>query len=179
MFIRSYHARHEQVSLMRLRFERYFSHYRDYHRLIKHIYSWRNKRIILWALNRQKNIFMYGNISRYQKINLLKIWFFCVLILRKYLARYFQSLLNSWFFNDFRQEQCKQNTLFSFVNFVTWDYMTLCSYHVKYAFQSESTLYSCLNVKEFLARNARNSLLESSRNSLLTTQLNHLPSLVK
>ena len=96
---------------------------------------------------------MYGNISRYQKINLLKIWFFCVLILRKYLARYFQSLLNSWFFNDFRQEQCKQNTLFSFVNFVTWDYMTLCSYHVKYAFQSESTLYSCLNVKEFLARN--------------------------
>ena len=122
---------------------------------------------------------MYGNISRYQKINLLKIWFFCVLILRKYLARYFQSLLNSWFFNDFRQEQCKQNTLFSFVNFVTWDYMTLCSYHVKYAFQSESTLYSCLNVKEFLARNARNSLLESSRNSLLTTQLNHLPSLVK
>ena len=28
-----------------------------------------------------------------------------------------------------------------------------CSYHVTYAFQSESTLYSCLNVKELLARN--------------------------
>ena len=27
---------------------------------------------------------------------------------------------------------------------------TVCSYHVTYAFQSESTLYSCLNVKEFL-----------------------------
>ena len=26
--------------------------------------------------------------------------------------------------------------------------MTLCSCHVTYAFQSESTLYSCLNVKE-------------------------------
>ena len=31
--------------------------------------------------------------------------------------------------------------------------MTVCSYHVAYAFQSESTLYSCLNVK--------NSLLET------------------
>ena len=30
---------------------------------------------------------------------------------------------------------------------------TVCSYHVTYAFQSESTLYSCLNVKEVLARN--------------------------
>ena len=31
--------------------------------------------------------------------------------------------------------------------------MTICSYHVTYAFQSESTFYSCLNVKELLARN--------------------------
>ena len=28
----------------------------------------------------------------------------------------------------------------------------VCSYHVTYAFQSESTLYSCLNVKELLTR---------------------------
>ena len=28
-------------------------------------------------------------------------------------------------------------------------------YHVTYAFQSESTLYSCLNVKELLARSRR------------------------
>ena len=34
-------------------------------------------------------------------------------------------------------------------------YLTLCSYHVTYAFQSESTLYSCLNVKELLAQNRR------------------------
>ena len=32
-------------------------------------------------------------------------------------------------------------------------FSTVCSYHVTYAFQSESTLYSCLNVKELLARN--------------------------
>ena len=30
--------------------------------------------------------------------------------------------------------------------------LTVCSCHVTYAFQNESTLYSCLNVKELLAR---------------------------
>ena len=34
--------------------------------------------------------------------------------------------------------------------------ITLCSYHVTYAFQIEPTLYSCLNVKELLAQNRRN-----------------------
>ena len=33
--------------------------------------------------------------------------------------------------------------------------LTVCFYHVTYAFQSESTLYSCLNVKELLARSRR------------------------
>ena len=33
--------------------------------------------------------------------------------------------------------------------------LTVCSYHVTYAFQSESTLYSCLNVKELLAWSRR------------------------
>ena len=32
---------------------------------------------------------------------------------------------------------------------------SVCSYHVTYAFQSESTLYVCLNVKELLAQNRR------------------------
>ena len=31
--------------------------------------------------------------------------------------------------------------------------LTVCSCHVTYAFQSESTLYICLNVKELLVRN--------------------------
>ena len=34
-------------------------------------------------------------------------------------------------------------------------HMTACSCHVTYAFQSESTLYSCLNVKELLAWSRR------------------------
>ena len=34
-------------------------------------------------------------------------------------------------------------------------HLTVCAYHVTYAFQSESTLYSCLNVKELLARSRR------------------------
>ena len=33
--------------------------------------------------------------------------------------------------------------------------MIVCSYHVRYAFQSESLLYICLNVKELFARNRR------------------------
>ena len=32
-------------------------------------------------------------------------------------------------------------------------HLTVCSYHVIYAFQSESTLYSCLSFKELLAQN--------------------------
>ena len=32
-------------------------------------------------------------------------------------------------------------------------YLAVCSYHVPYVFQSESTLCSCLNVKELLAQN--------------------------
>ena len=31
-----------------------------------------------------------------------------------------------------------------------WLFFIVCFYHVTYAFQSESTLYSCLNVKELL-----------------------------
>ena len=34
-------------------------------------------------------------------------------------------------------------------------HLTVCLYHVTYVFQSESTLYSCLNFKESLAWNRR------------------------
>ena len=37
--------------------------------------------------------------------------------------------------------------------FVTRVYLTVCSYHVTCSFQSESTPYSCLNVKELLTQN--------------------------
>ena len=39
--------------------------------------------------------------------------------------------------------------------FVSRVYLTVFSYHVSCAFQSESTLYSCLNFKELFARNRR------------------------
>ena len=40
-------------------------------------------------------------------------------------------------------------------NYKGYGILTVCFYHVTYAFQSESTLYSCLNVKELLARRTR------------------------
>ena len=42
-----------------------------------------------------------------------------------------------------------------FSSFILTTYSTVCSCHVTYAFQSESRLYSCLNVKELLARSRR------------------------
>ena len=62
--------------------------------------------------------------------------------------------------------------------------MTVCYYHVTYAFQSESTLHSYLNVKELLAQNRLNiwSLSDSNRirdyNHLVCKRkLNHLAKL--
>ena len=53
-------------------------------------------------------------------------------------------------------------TLVSENNFIfsncpmSWeDLLGRCSYHFMYGFQSESTLYSCLNVKELLVRSRR------------------------
>ena len=54
---------------------------------------------------------------------------------------------------------------------------TLCFYHVTNAFQSESALYSCLNVKEFLAQNWRNICSLSNSNGIRTH--NHLVRLTK
>ena len=65
-------------------------------------------------------------------------------------------------------------------------HLTVCSYHVTYAFQSESTLYSCLNVKELLAQSRREiwSLNDCNRtrtqNHLVRKRtLNHLAKLTK
>ena len=50
--------------------------------------------------------------------------------------------------------------------------LTVCYYHVSYTFQSESTIYSCLNAKELLARNRRDIWSLSDRNGIRTH--NHL-----
>ena len=64
--------------------------------------------------------------------------------------------------------------------------MTVSSFHVRYAFQSESTLSSCLNVKELLAQNRRNirSVIDCNgtrtHNHLVRKRtLNHLAKLAK
>ena len=69
---------------------------------------------------------------------------------------------------------------------VYWLYMLLCSYHVTYALQSESTLYSCLKVKEILARSRHEiwSLSDCNwtwtHNQLVHKRtLNHLAKLAK
>ena len=51
-------------------------------------------------------------------------------------------------------------------------HLTVCSYHVTYSFHSESTFYSCLNVKELLARSRRE--IWSLSDSNWTRTHNHL-----
>ena len=65
-------------------------------------------------------------------------------------------------------------------------HLTVCYYCVTYVFQSESELYSCLNLKELLTQNRRNILgLSDSKgirthNRLVRKQtLNHLAKLAK
>ena len=62
--------------------------------------------------------------------------------------------------------------VFSWSNLLRNEFMILCSCHITYAFQSESTLYSCLNVKELLARSRREIWSLSDCNGTRTQ--NHL-----
>ena len=50
--------------------------------------------------------------------------------------------------------------------------LTVCSYHVTYAFQSESTLYSCLNAKELLLETGAKSEISVTATGLepITTE---------
>ena len=65
-------------------------------------------------------------------------------------------------------------------------HLIVCFDHVTYEFESESTLYSCLNVKELLARKRRHIWRLSDRNGTRTNNhlvrkrtLNHLAKLAK
>ena len=51
---------------------------------------------------------------------------------------------------DFIQLMCKASLIFKSNLGRTAATTTVCSYHVIYTFQSESTLYSCLNVNGLL-----------------------------
>ena len=65
--------------------------------------------------------------------------------------------------------------------FILTVHLTVCSCHVTYAFQSESTLYSCMNIKEPLARSGREiwgwsdyNWTETKNHLVLKRTLNHL-----
>ena len=65
-------------------------------------------------------------------------------------------------------------------------HLTVCYYHVRYGFQSDSTLYICLNGKEILARNRRDISSLSDYNGTPTHNhivrkwtLNHLAKLTE
>ena len=65
-------------------------------------------------------------------------------------------------------------------------HLTVFYYHVMYAFQSESTVYSCLNVKELLSRNRHDIWRLDDSNGIRTHHqlvrkrtLNHIPKWVK
>ena len=49
------------------------------------------------------------------------------------------------------KKNLKMSPVILFLNARNIRIVTVCYYHVMYAFQSESTLYCCLNVKEHLA----------------------------
>ena len=60
-------------------------------------------------------------------------------------------------------------------------HFTLCSSQVMYAFQNEPELYSCMNVKELLARNRHDTFnlnncngTRTQNNSVRKRTLNHL-----
>ena len=70
--------------------------------------------------------------------------------------------------------------------FICTVHLTVCSYHVTYAFKSESTLYNCLNIKELLPQKRREIWSLSNRNGTQTHNnlvrkrtLNHLTKLAK
>ena len=71
---------------------------------------------------------LYLNFTSSLKGTIPRLWYFagCFLYFRKFMLAYLKLI---------------------------WQIMTVCSYHVMYVFQSESTLYICLNVKELLAQN--------------------------
>ena len=96
------------------------------------------------------------------------------------------NMFRAWLQLDSNPEPNWPNDWAVFWVLIRTVHLTVCSCHVTYTFQSESTLYSCLNVKELLAR-SRHKLWRRSDFNLTRTQnhlvlnrtLNHLAKLAK
>ena len=57
-------------------------------------------------------------------------------------------------------------------------HLTVCYYHVSYAFQTESTLYSCLNIKELFAPDRRTIWSVSDSSGTRTLELPQLTAIM-
>ena len=91
-------------------------------------------------------------------------YFFCIIpwqhslfVVSHFTFIIFSSIKKNYFFKGFPfclfiQRKCIKMGNKDSV-YVTKQHFTVCSYHVTYMFQSESTLYVCLNVKELLTLN--------------------------
>ena len=81
----------------------------------------------------------------------------CVILLQMngYIHYFDDGGKNMSFVTEDEEVYKKYNEIWEAVRKLLKLKFTVCSYHVAYAFQSESTLYSCLNVKELLARSRR------------------------
>ena len=115
---------------------------------IKPIFLTRNSRIIdLISLNILE-ICVFAKLFEWRK------YLFCVLCKILGQTKIFQFLLTVM---NHYQNSTFSWSMFYYVYILTWTSMlvTACFCHVTFAFQSESTLYSCLNVKELLARSRR------------------------
>ena len=110
--------------------------------------------IVLAKLNIISSV-MFCQVDAIVLIGQIKYYFFSNVLLGSYHGI---GRIEYYFFRNFllgSSDSIDQIEYYLFRNVLTCQNQTVCSCHVTYEFQSESTLYSCLNVKEFLAQNRR------------------------
>ena len=122
---------------------------------------------------------------------------FCDAVISHVVTSFLLFKLHFWYQEVFKKccgkqnlEEIEEHTLRQSINlrathlqnvFFTNNNDTVSSYHVTYAFQSESTLYICLNVKELLAQSRHEiwnlsdcNWTRTQENLVLKRTLNHL-----
>ena len=88
------------------------------------------------------------------------------------------KILNSGIINFASKTNCKQTFFYENSNIEERETIANnCMYHVTYAFQSESTLYSCLNVKKLVTAMGFEPTTSFSTHLVRKQTLNHLSKL--
>ena len=94
-------------------------------------------------------------INKYNNYNIIEIYIHRLsTTMQIFLAMNYLILMSEKYVH-LRKRQKHIPRIFFSTRSSNWIHVTVCSYHVTYASQSESTRYSCLNVKELLARSRR------------------------